>query len=182
MQRDGIVPKFHVTLAERRNFQKIVESQGIIRDFKVHFKAKNGERVTVLLNGQAVRDEKGAIIGYEGSNVDISERMDPAGRILYAVYTEYLPFYHDNEKVLMDTILTYDPEPPHKTRPDIPAALEKIILKCLRKDPQARFSDAGALKNALLDNFPDFGQKKRASGRIIPATRDDLRSSAVDPT
>jgi PAS domain S-box-containing protein len=81
------------------------------------------------------------------------------GVIVYALYTEYLPFYHDNEKVLMDMILTLEPEPPRSLDPAIPVALEEIILRCLKKDPRARYPDAGAMKEALLARFPGYGHR-----------------------
>ena len=80
------------------------------------------------------------------------------GIIIYAIYTEYLPFYHDNEKVLMDLILTCEPEPPREIEPYIPEDLENIILKCLRKNPKERFADAGGLKEAIKEKFPHFGE------------------------
>jgi PAS domain S-box-containing protein len=81
------------------------------------------------------------------------------GVIMYALYTEHLPFYHDNEKVLMDMILTLEPEPPRTLEPGIPVALEEIILKCLEKDPRARYPDADAVKDALLERFPGYGHR-----------------------
>ncbi len=80
------------------------------------------------------------------------------GVIIYFLYTEILPFFDDNEKALMDLILTREPEPPRDIEPSIPEELESIILKCLRKDPKERFADAGTLKQALLEKFPDFGK------------------------
>ena len=79
------------------------------------------------------------------------------GIIMYAIYTGYLPFYHDNEKILMDLILTIEPRPPREVEPDIPVELERIILKCLKKDPKERFADAGILKATIREAFPQFG-------------------------
>ena len=81
------------------------------------------------------------------------------GIVMYAIYTGYLPFYHDNEKILMDLILTTEPRPPREVEPDIPVELERIILKCLKKDPKERFADAGTLKETILETFPEFGNK-----------------------
>ena len=81
------------------------------------------------------------------------------GVIMYALYTEHLPFYHDNEKVLMDMILTLEPEPPRSLEPGMRAALEEIILRCLKKDPRARYPDAGAVKEAVLERFPGYGHR-----------------------
>jgi len=80
------------------------------------------------------------------------------GIVMYALYTNYLPFYHDNEKILMDLILTLEPRAPRKIEPDIPVELEEIILKCLKKDPKERFSDASVLKRVILETFPQFGK------------------------
>jgi len=80
------------------------------------------------------------------------------GVIMYVLYTEYLPFYHENQKVLMDLVLTMEPKPPRKIQRDIPPELEKLILKCLEKDPKKRFADAHALKAAIIDAFPHFGK------------------------
>jgi serine/threonine protein kinase len=80
------------------------------------------------------------------------------GVVIYALYTDYLPFYHDNEKILMDLILTLEPRAPRKIEPDIPVELEEIILKCLKKDPRERFADARVLKRVILETFPQFGK------------------------
>jgi PAS domain S-box-containing protein len=79
------------------------------------------------------------------------------GIVMYAIYTGYLPFYHDNEKILMDLILTMEPKPPRESEPDIPVELERIMLKCLKKDPKERFADATILKETILETFPEFG-------------------------
>jgi serine/threonine protein kinase len=79
------------------------------------------------------------------------------GVLLYALATGLLPFYDENQKNLMDMILECDPEPPRRVEPEIPEELEEIILKCLRKDPDQRFQDAGELKDRLLEVLPDFG-------------------------
>jgi PAS domain S-box-containing protein len=80
------------------------------------------------------------------------------GVIMYGMYTEYLPFYHENERVLMDLILTREPDPPRSLEPGIPVALEQVILRCLRKDPRERYPNAGALQEALREQFPGFGK------------------------
>jgi CheY-like chemotaxis protein/predicted Ser/Thr protein kinase len=85
------------------------------------------------------------------------------GVILYALATEFLPFYSENEKELMDLILESPPQLPRDLVPEIPEALERIILRCLEKDWKNRYHNAGILQKALLDAFPQFG-----TGRTLP--------------
>ena len=59
---------------DRKTFQGLVEKLGFVKDFEVEFKKKNGQRITVLLTADAKKDEKGRVVGYEGINIDISDR------------------------------------------------------------------------------------------------------------
>jgi two-component system NtrC family sensor kinase len=69
-----IVKDLYVNPEDRKTFMALVEKLGFVKDFEVEFKKKNGERITVLLTATAKRDEKGTIIGYEGLNIDITDR------------------------------------------------------------------------------------------------------------
>jgi PAS domain S-box-containing protein len=69
-----IVKDLYVNPEDRKTFMALVEKLGFVKDFEVEFKKKNGERITVLLTATAKRDEKGTTIGYEGLNIDITER------------------------------------------------------------------------------------------------------------
>lgn len=85
------------------------------------------------------------------------------GVILYALATDFLPFYSENEKELMDLILESPPQSPREIVPEIPEALEHIILRCLEKEWKSRYHNAGILQKALLEAFPQFGK-----GRTLP--------------
>ncbi len=69
-----IVKDLYVNPEDRKTFMALVEKLGFVKDFEVEFKKKNGERITVLLTATAKRDEKETTIGYEGLNIDITER------------------------------------------------------------------------------------------------------------
>ncbi|MEI9478637.1 MAG: PAS domain S-box protein [Deltaproteobacteria bacterium] len=64
----------YVNPEDRKTFQEKIERDGHVKDMEVEFKKKNGERITVLLTGHPIENEKGEIVGYEGINLDISER------------------------------------------------------------------------------------------------------------
>ena len=69
-----ILKDLYVNPEDRKTFMEQVEHLGFIKDFEVEFKKKKGERITVLLTATAKRDETGTIIGYEGLNIDITDR------------------------------------------------------------------------------------------------------------
>lgn len=59
-----------------RVFKKQIDRQGFVKDFEAQFKRKDGSTLHCLLSGQAIRDGKGEIIGYQGIAKDITARMD----------------------------------------------------------------------------------------------------------
>jgi PAS domain S-box-containing protein len=69
-----IIEDLYANPEERRNFQSLVEKQGFVKDLEVEFKKRGGEKITVLLTAHAKKDEAGRVIGYEGLNIDISDR------------------------------------------------------------------------------------------------------------
>jgi len=72
--RMDIAKELYVNPEDRKTFQRMIEQQGFVKDLEVEFKKKDGERITVLLTAHTKKDERGNVIGYEGLNIDISER------------------------------------------------------------------------------------------------------------
>jgi DNA-binding response OmpR family regulator len=81
------------------------------------------------------------------------------GVVMYVLYTGMYPFYHEVEKVLMDIILSTPPSPPSKFNEALDQNIERIIMKCLEKEPVKRYPNAKALKEDLLASIPDYGKK-----------------------
>jgi two-component system NtrC family sensor kinase len=65
----------YVTPQDRKEFQRLIEKDGYVKNYEVAFKKKNGETIPILLTTQAIKNEKGEVIGYQGLNIDISERI-----------------------------------------------------------------------------------------------------------
>jgi eukaryotic-like serine/threonine-protein kinase len=93
------------------------------------------------------------------------------GVVMYVLYTGMFPFYHEVEKILMDMILEIPPSFPSKFNEDLNQEIERIIMKCLRKNPNDRYSDANALKEDLIASVPDYGKL------ILPLYKSDDPSS-----
>jgi serine/threonine protein kinase len=73
------------------------------------------------------------------------------GAVLYEMMTGRRAFSGDSTVSLLSSILKDNPEHPSQLAADVPRELERIIERCLRKDPDKRFQDAGDLKIALED-------------------------------
>ncbi|MEJ2282296.1 MAG: PAS domain S-box protein [Desulfobacterales bacterium] len=64
----------YVRPEDRRTFQEMMERDGRVIDYEVEFKRKDGSTIPILLTGHARYDRSGNIIGYEGLNVDLTQR------------------------------------------------------------------------------------------------------------
>jgi serine/threonine protein kinase len=71
------------------------------------------------------------------------------GAVLYSLLTGQPPFQSDNLQDLIRSILSKRPRPPRRFNREIPRALDRLVLKCLAKEPNKRFSSAGELALAL---------------------------------
>ena len=69
-----IVRDLYVNPEDRKLLKEKSERGGYVKDMEVEFKKKNGNKITVLLTGHPIKNEEGETIGYEGINLDITER------------------------------------------------------------------------------------------------------------
>jgi len=59
---------------DRLKFREMIERDGRVIDYEVDFKRKDGKAIPILLTGHVRHDQDGKVIGYEGINVDQSQR------------------------------------------------------------------------------------------------------------
>ena len=67
--------------AERKKFQKLIESNDSVIDFYVIFKKKDGSEIQCLLTSNIRLDEDNNIIGYQGIIRDITQRINAQKKI-----------------------------------------------------------------------------------------------------
>jgi serine/threonine-protein kinase len=84
-----------------------------------------------------------------GQRADHRSDIYALGAVAYYLLTGHAPFQRDTALSVMIAHARDAATPPSALRPDIPADLERIVLKCLAKDRAERYQDAASLDQAL---------------------------------
>jgi hypothetical protein len=88
-----------------------------------------------------------------GGAVDQRADIYSFGALMYALLTSKPPHVGKNPLETATWIIRRELVSPRKADPNIPPALEKIVVKMLQKNPEARFQTAGELL-AELESLP----------------------------
>ncbi len=104
--------------------------------------------------------------------IDARTDLFSLGIVLYLLFTGRHPFKRRAEQSEFDTqssILNEEPAPPSQIDPLLPPALDAVLLRALRKDPQERFASAEEMARALeaLHAAGDEGADKEREAFVL---------------
>jgi serine/threonine-protein kinase len=129
----------------------------------------NGEQNTV----ETSLTREGSILGTvsymspeqaEGKHVDARSDIFSFGDVLYEMVTGKRAFEGRSGISTLSSILRDDVRPIPESAPDVPPVLEQIILRCLPKDPDARWQSMKEIETMLLG----LQRQLDPSGQFVP--------------
>jgi serine/threonine-protein kinase len=118
----------------------------------------------------------------EGNLAGVPADVYGLGAILYETLTGRPPFRGETHSETLRQVQTLDPPQPSRLRPGLDPNLEAVCLKCLAKEPSARYASAGALADDLgrwLNGQPTTARPPSWPVRVWHAARRSTAPSRV---
>lgn len=106
----------------------------------------------------------------QGKSVDARSDLFSLGSILYEMATGKRAFQGENQMSTISAVISLEPKPVSELRPEIPAELNRVIARCLRKDLGRRMQTAADLRIAL-----DEIREETATGKQVAAKQQSSR-------
>jgi Tol biopolymer transport system component/tRNA A-37 threonylcarbamoyl transferase component Bud32 len=147
---------------------------------KLSDRAASSEQATATIVEDRPRTREGVVIGTvsymspeqaEGRPLDPRSDIFSFGAVLYEMVTGQRAFRGETSMSTISSILRDDPQPAGTLSADVPRDLEKIIARCLRKDPERRFQTMADVRVAILELKEESESGRLAMPAAAPAAK-----------
>ena len=132
---------------------------------------EDGEPASALPTENRPLTEQGTVLGtypymspeqLEGKVTDARTDLFALGAIIYEMVTGQRPFQGESRASLIAAIMSSQPRPLGDLQPLTPPSLDRVVSRCLEKDPDERWESAGDLAAELnwmltVDSAPGRG-------------------------
>src|SRR5918994_4314754 len=167
----------------------IVRPDGFVKvlDFGLAKLAAAAEAAAVEATQTAFRTDAGTVVGTvaymspeqaRGQQVDFRTDIWSAGVVFYEMLVGRSPFAGASSSDALAAILDREPAPLARFEPDVPAELQRIVTKALRKDRSHRYQSSQDLLLDLHELQQDVHAQARA-GSSPSATRGVTEGSVL---
>jgi serine/threonine protein kinase len=131
----------------------MIDAQGNVKimDFGIARSMEAGTRLTGSMVGTPAYMAPEQVAG---KPVDYRTDIYSLGLMLYEMFTGTPAFRADNPVAVALKQMREEPVPPHEVEPNVPVSAERVILKCLEKEPERRFQSVADLESALRSPAP----------------------------
>jgi hypothetical protein len=97
----------------------------------------------------------------EGKPVDARSDLFAFGALLYESLAGRRPFSGDTILSTLASVLKASPEPLRHLRRDVPEHVERVVSRCLEKNPAARYASAAEVRRELMPYQPADRSRNR---------------------
>ncbi len=131
----------------------MIDAQGNVKimDFGIARSMEAGTRLTGSMVGTPAYMAPEQVAG---KPLDYRTDIYSLGLMLYEMFTGAPAFRADNPVAVALKQMREEPVPPREVEPTVPVFAERVILKCLEKEPERRFQTVAELESALRSPAP----------------------------
>jgi len=115
----------------------------------------------------------------QSSDVDARADIWSIGTILFEALAGRAPFVGDSVMHVASRIFNESPTPLSELRPDLPPELSAVVMRCLRKRREDRYTDVSELALALVAFAPSHSVSAERIVRIVAASMPGSRVAAA---